>query len=116
MPKPAPVYDLDLVLHPEHDTSYVFFKNGTTNPFTANPGMRPDRCPAAAAVDPTLLRGADRHAARAARHHRRADSDTRERADLPARSHAEGVRDLDVERLRGARVMPSACRRLRPAR
>src|SRR5262245_43349684 len=41
MPKPAPVYDLDLVLHPEHDTSYTFFENAAANPFKPNPGAVP---------------------------------------------------------------------------
>jgi hypothetical protein len=41
MPKPPPVYDLDLVLHPEHDTSYVHFENGVANPFVPNPGAVP---------------------------------------------------------------------------
>jgi hypothetical protein len=41
MPKPPPVYDLDLVFHPEHDASYVHFEDGAANPFQPNPGAVP---------------------------------------------------------------------------
>jgi hypothetical protein len=36
MQKPAPVYSLDLVFHPEHDTAYKHFENATANPFQPN--------------------------------------------------------------------------------
>ena len=40
MQKPAPVYSLDLVFHPEHDDSYVHFENAKTHPFQSNqPGV-----------------------------------------------------------------------------
>ncbi len=35
--KPPPVYDVDLVLHPEEDQSYFFFEGAATNTFQANP-------------------------------------------------------------------------------
>jgi len=41
MQKPAPVYSLDLVFHPEHDTSYVHFENATAHPFQPNPAGLP---------------------------------------------------------------------------
>jgi len=41
MQKPAPVYALDLVLHPEHDTAYRHFENAFANPFQPNPGNFP---------------------------------------------------------------------------
>ena len=33
MQKPAPVYSLDLVFHPEHDIAYKHFENAAANPF-----------------------------------------------------------------------------------
>ena len=40
MQKPAPVYSLDLVFHPEHDESYVHFENAKAHPFQSNqPGV-----------------------------------------------------------------------------
>lgn len=41
MQKPAPVYSLDLVLHPEHDTAYRHFEDSFANPFQPNPGDFP---------------------------------------------------------------------------
>jgi hypothetical protein len=41
MQKPAPVYSLDLVLHPEHDTTYRHFEDALANPFQPNPGDFP---------------------------------------------------------------------------
>lgn len=35
MPKPAPVYDLDFVLHPEADSAYVHFADAEHHPFDA---------------------------------------------------------------------------------
>lgn len=37
MQKPAPVYTLDFVLHPEHDAAYRHFENASANPFQPNP-------------------------------------------------------------------------------
>ena len=37
MQKPAPVYALDFVLHPERDAAYQHFENGSANPFQPNP-------------------------------------------------------------------------------
>ena len=37
MRKPAPVYSLQLVLHPEQDTAYNHFENAAANPFQPNP-------------------------------------------------------------------------------
>jgi len=37
MQKPAPVYDVDFVLHPEEDTTHVFFEHAAENPFQGNP-------------------------------------------------------------------------------
>ena len=37
MRKPAPVYTLDFVLHPEQDAGYHHFENASTNPFQPNP-------------------------------------------------------------------------------
>ena len=36
MQKPAPVYSLDFVFHPEHDAGYKHFENAAANPFQAN--------------------------------------------------------------------------------
>jgi len=36
MQKPAPVYSLDLVFHPEHDAAYQHFENAAANPFQPN--------------------------------------------------------------------------------
>ena len=41
MQKPAPVYVLDLVLHPEHDSGYIHFENADSNPFEPNPSSFP---------------------------------------------------------------------------
>ena len=41
MQKPAPVYSLDLVLHPETDTAYRHFEDAFANPFQPNPGNFP---------------------------------------------------------------------------
>ncbi|MEO7190891.1 MAG: lipase family protein [Vicinamibacterales bacterium] len=35
MLKPAPIYDLHLVLHPDQDTSYVHFQDAAAHPFNA---------------------------------------------------------------------------------
>jgi triacylglycerol lipase len=37
MQKPAPVYSIDLVLHPARDNTYVHFQNAALHPFEANP-------------------------------------------------------------------------------
>lgn len=37
MQKPPPVYQSDLVFHPEHDSSYVLFENAASHPFQPNP-------------------------------------------------------------------------------
>lgn len=37
MQKPAPVYSLDLVLHPERDNAYIHFENAAVHPFQPNP-------------------------------------------------------------------------------
>ena len=37
MQKPAPVYTLDFVLHPERDATYQHFENASANPFQPNP-------------------------------------------------------------------------------
>ena len=37
MQKPAPVYTLDFVLHPERDGAYQHFENASANPFQPNP-------------------------------------------------------------------------------
>lgn len=38
MQKPAPVYSLDLVLHPERDNGYIHFENAAAHAFQPNPG------------------------------------------------------------------------------
>jgi len=37
MQKPPPVYSLDLVLHPEHDTGYIHFEHADQHPFQPTP-------------------------------------------------------------------------------
>ena len=37
MQKPAPVYTIDFVLHPEQDKAYRHFENASANPFQPNP-------------------------------------------------------------------------------
>ena len=37
MQKPAPVYTLDFVLHPERDAAFRHFENASANPFQPNP-------------------------------------------------------------------------------
>jgi triacylglycerol lipase len=39
--KPAPVYSVDLVLHPAHDTTYVHFEHAATHPFQPDPKLFP---------------------------------------------------------------------------
>lgn len=41
MQKPAPVYSLDLVFHPEQDNTYVHFENFAAHPFQPNPAGFP---------------------------------------------------------------------------
>jgi hypothetical protein len=41
MPKPDPEYSIDLVLHPESDTTYCHFENAANHPFQATPGDFP---------------------------------------------------------------------------
>ena len=41
MQKPAPVYSVDLVLHPAHDATFTHFENAAANPFQANPADFP---------------------------------------------------------------------------
>jgi triacylglycerol lipase len=41
MQKPAPVYSLELVFHPERDVSYQHFENASANPFQPNPNDFP---------------------------------------------------------------------------
>lgn len=41
MQKPAPVYSLDLVFHPERDHSYVHFQHADLHPFQPNPAGLP---------------------------------------------------------------------------
>lgn len=41
MQKPAPVYTLDFVLHPEQDAAYRHFENAFANPFHPSPGDLP---------------------------------------------------------------------------
>src|SRR5262245_66033336 len=37
MLKSPPLYDVDFVLHPEEDTSHVFFRDAADHPFQARP-------------------------------------------------------------------------------
>ena len=41
MQKPPPVYEADLVFHPERDTEYVHFEQSAAHPFAANPSGLP---------------------------------------------------------------------------